>query len=124
MISKGARITAEQKRWESTVREFGCVLFGNDQGEHGAIQIHHVVGLTAKKDGVLIGPWYILSLHWRLHDPRSSHSMNITNRRKDFLAKYGTEKELFLKMISDMREQGRTIPFGADVLSAIKNSHR
>lgn len=124
MISKGARITAEQKRWESTVREFGCVLMGNDQGEYGAIQIHHVVGLTAKQDKVLIGPWYILSLHWRLHDPRSSFTTNITNRRKDFLAEYGSEKELFLKMLSDMQEQGIAIPFGADVLAAIKNSHK
>ena len=124
MISKGAKITAAQKRWEATVRNHGCVCMGDDQGEYGAVQIHHVVGLTARQDKVLIGPWYIIGLHWRLHDPQSSYNLNITNRRKDFLAEYDTEKELFLKMLSDMKGRGIAIPFGGDVLDAIKSSHR
>lgn len=115
-------VPAEILRWEDLVRRSGCCVTGQNQEQptepHG-IQIHHVLGEQARLNGVKVGGWYILPLHWRLHDPNADFPINITRNREGFTTKYGAEKYLFFRMLFAFRVAEIAVPIPGDVLNAI-----
>jgi hypothetical protein len=122
MQSKGNAPSAEQVRWRETVRRVGCIATGGvnaEPTEPGDIQIHHVLGQSAKRDGEAIGHWFILPLHWRLHDIGSDYPVNVTTSKPRFVQQYGSEKSLFMKMIYSLLMAGIALPFDMAVLNAI-----
>lgn len=104
------------------MRRCGCIVTGHHQPEpvepHG-IQIHHVLGEQARRGKVKVGGWYILPLHWRMHDISSGVSVNVTTHRAAFVEKYGSEKFLFFKMLFAFWVAGIAVPVPTDVLNAI-----
>ena len=122
MQSKGNAPSAAQVRWRETVRNVGCIATGDqflEPVDTGMIEAHHCLGASAVRNKVPIGHWYVLPLHWRLHNISSSWFGNITTNKKSFIGTYGTEKSLFMKMIYGFLMAGIEIPFNNDVLNAI-----
>lgn len=113
------RKTAAQKRWEDSVRELGCIATRADPAH---VQVHHVAGFTYQHMGETIGPWFVLPIHWSLHDPNSGDPMNVTHYPKRFCEKYGTQAQLFAKVVYAMSFRGIEIPFSMDVYNAIMQS--
>ena len=92
--------------WREIVRSHGCVL---DMGN--PVQIHHVVGRTAKHNRVDIGHWFILPVSEQAH-------REIERFPKD-------EQKLYFRDICTWHQRVfGELPFGADVLLAIWDWHR
>lgn len=129
MISKNNQPSARQIRWREVVRAYGPIVPGM-----GPVQVHHVVGRSRQirlgLERVHIGHWFLLPLPWSLHDVHSNNPLNITHHRKAFVAEYGDEVSLFLKMVEEIQrpELGLLsllpdgIPFGQTVLDAIQQT--
>lgn len=84
--------TASQCRFMRYMAELGCCI----SPEMWRVQIHHVVGRSAKVKGVgNIGHWFILPLAWRYHDVDSNDPLNVTHRKNAFVAKFGKQSENF-----------------------------
>lgn len=62
MISKGNQPNAAQKRWMDEVAKVGPIVNGS-----GRLELHHVVGVTAKHNKVAIGHYWLLPLPSELH---------------------------------------------------------
>lgn len=121
MMLFGVRKVKEHKDWLSTVSTWaleygGLSVLGFDPCH---IHIHHPKGRKAKHNKVLIGCWWVLPVPIHLHDVHSNHPLNVTHHRKAFEARYGSESELFIKMLNSMRSMGIEIPFGRDVEEAV-----
>ena len=93
MQSKGNAPTAEQKRWREEVRELGCII----SGEQGGIEIHHVLGATAKHNKEDIGHELILPLTAWYH--REDPEQNVTDNKKIFEAIHGSQISLFNRLL-------------------------
>ena len=122
MQSKNNAPSAEQERWRETVRRVGCIATGADLAEPiepGMVEIHHCLGASAVRDKVAVGHWYVLPLHFRLHNIASDYPVNITNDKPRFTQAYGSEKALFMTMIYGFVMAGIALPFEMDVLNAI-----
>jgi len=89
---------AKQKRWLELLSNHGCVV---TQEKHN-IQLHHVVGRSAKYNKLNIGHWWVLPLRIDLHDVHSNHPFNVTHNKKRFETEYGSQKDLFVQMISQI----------------------
>lgn len=110
---------AEEKRWLDRLAQHGCVITGARQ----PIQLHHCMGRAARSQRLHIGRWFVLPLHFDLHDVSSSHPHNVTHRRRAFVEAYGRECDLFLKLCR-LLERAEPLPFGQDVLDAILATRR
>lgn len=119
VVSNTQQPNAAQKRWRETVAGFGCVATHADPAH---CQIHHVVGRTGKHNRVPIGHWFILPLHWRLHDIHSDDKHNVTHYRLAFCRKYGSQRRLFIAMCVALLATGHALPFEMDVLNAIADT--
>lgn len=122
MHSSGNAPNAEQKRWREMVRRVGCICTGGEAQEPTEpvdIEIHHCLGATARVNRVDVGHWYILPLHWRLHNIASDFPDNITRDKIRFTQAFGSEKSLFMKMIYSFLMTGIELPFDIAVLNAI-----
>ncbi len=114
--------SAKQRQWMSDITEWSIcnigLLYGDDY--IGAIpQRHHVLGRSAKHNKVAIGHWFILPVPFELHDVMSNHPENVTHRKKAFIKRFGTQRDLFLTMVESMRDEGYELP-PADVCEAIR----
>jgi len=109
---------AVEKRWLQRVVEHGCVVNGNSQ-----VQVHHSMGREARSQKMFIGRWFVLPLSEWLHDVGSNHPWNITHHRNDFIKQFGSESELWHKMICKLSEQ-EPLPFGEDVINAVLATSR
>jgi hypothetical protein len=85
------KITSAQKLYQSISMGFGCVITGSTQ-----IQLHHVMGRTAKVNKVWVGQWFAIPLHFSLHDVGSNEELNVSHHRHKFTAEYGTQADLWL----------------------------
>ncbi len=115
---------AKQKQWMSDITEWSIsnidLLYGDDY--MGAIpQRHHVLGRSAKHNKVAIGHWFIIPVPFELHDVMSNHPDNVTHRKKSFVKRFGTQRDLFLKMVESMRDDGYELP-PTEVLKAIEDT--
>lgn len=94
MRSKGNQPKAEEKKWLEAIGNQACIVTSSSN-----IQVHHMFGASAKRDKLRVGHWAILPLSVELHDISSNHPHNITLHKKQFVENYGTEIELFSKLI-------------------------
>jgi hypothetical protein len=106
---------AKQRQWESDVAEWAQdnlhFLYGDEYNDsHHRIELHHVVGRSAKRNKVAIGHEFILPVPFMLHNVMSNHKDNVTNFKKNFVKRFGTQRNLFATMIGSMAEQGYIVP--------------
>jgi hypothetical protein len=116
MHSKGNAPTAEQKRWREEVRELGCII----NGEKGGVEIHHVLGATAKHNKQPIGHEFILPLSTWYH--RQCPTLNVTDHKHLFEANFGTQVALFNKLLTLYEfHYEKPVPLNPDVIQAIRD---
>lgn len=96
---------AKQKQWMSDIADWALnnlhKLYGNEYS-FSQIQLHHVLGRSAKNNKVAIGHEFILPVPFDLHDVSSDHPENVTHCKKAFVKRFGTQRELFNVMYKDM----------------------
>ncbi len=116
MQSKGNAPTEAQKQWREEIRELGCIICS----EKGGVEIHHVLGATAKHNKVAIGHEFILPLSTWYH--RECPTLNVTDHKHLFEANFGTQVELFNKLM-DLYEfhYDKPVPLAAEVIDAIRD---
>ena len=127
MRSKNNAPTAAQKKWRSKVADLGCVVCGSTQ-----VQIHHVLGATAKHNKIHIGEWFILPLHPINHSYIDQGIKGLNSLKSDAISRYDEEtlvdpmslhdfeKYLFGKVLRKLQDR----PFGQDVINAISEWSR
>jgi hypothetical protein len=99
-----------QRDWREDVRKLGSAISGQMPCE-----IHHAAGRTAKHNKVHVGHWWIIPLTKAEHDLVPTWVKGRKER----------EKFLFEQICNKYgRRYGRTLPFGDDVINAIKDWHR
>jgi len=98
---KPGQPTAKQKNWREDVRAQGCIL-----RLEGPVQIHHVVGRTARHIKIHVGHWFLLPVSEEGH-------REVEKMSKD------EQKDLFMRVCSRHIYGMRKLPFDADVLFAI-----
>jgi len=113
---------AKQKQWMKDITEWAedniQLVYGVNYF-NANIQRHHVLGRSAKHNKVEIGHWFVLPVPFELHDVSSNHPENVTHRKKDFVKRFGNQRDLFLMMVEDMRDCGYELP-PTDVCEAIR----
>ena len=113
----------EQKKLMSSISEWAsqpkslAMLYG-DEWDMSPIQLHHVLGRSAKHNKVSIGHYFILPVPFALHDVSSNHPLNVTHRKKSFIEKFGSQSGLFQAMHSCMEMDGYEVP-SIEVYNAI-----
>ena len=116
---------AKQKKWMADIAEWSICNVGLLYGEEydGAmVQLHHVLGRSAKHNKVAIGHWFILPVPFELHDVSSNHPDNVTHCKKAFIKRFGKQSDLFNKMAMIMDEQDYETP-DLEVCYAIKGTN-
>ena len=96
---------AAQKQWMSDIAGWAVENIGFLYGQeyNGAlVQLHHVLGRSAKHNKIAIGHWFILPVPYELHDVSGNSIFNVTHHKHSFTNKFGNQRDLFGKMISDM----------------------
>ena len=109
-----------EKDFMDAVIWYGETIGGIVEG-HGRIQIHHVAGKSYKNNKIHIGYWFLLPLPWSLHDPNSPDELNITKYRKRFTDEFGTQRELYFKMVDRLRRNNKPVP-PLDIMGAIADT--
>jgi hypothetical protein len=104
---------AAQKQWMNDITEWAehniQVLYGGEWSNK-PIQRHHVLGRSAKHNKIEIGHWFILPVPFELHDVSSNHPLNVTHNKKAFVKRFGNQRDLFLQMVEEMRDDGYELP--------------
>ena len=111
MATKSAN--AAQKKWMSDIADWAVCNLGLLYGDlyDGAIpQLHHVLGRSAKHSKVAIGHWFVLPVPFELHDVSSNHHFNVTHCKNNFTNQFGSQRDLFQKMVISMIYLGYRIP--------------
>ncbi len=102
-----------QKQWMSDIAEWAenniQILYGNEWSNK-PIQLHHVLGRSAKHNKVAIGHWFILPVPFELHDISSNHELNVTHRKNSFTKEFGKQFQLFEEMCLSMEDYGYNMP--------------
>ena len=113
MQSKGNQPTAHAKRWQQAVRDAGCIITGSDQ-----IHLHHIWGASFKiGGGIWVGQYAVLSYHHLLH---MNGELNVTDHKKAFHDKYGSNADHFEKTLQLVAENNQaTILPPQQVIEAI-----
>lgn len=110
MRSKGNAPTAAQKRFYGKIVDKGCIVCGRQA------EIHHVVGASARSNKIKVGNWYVLPLcYWHHRDPVNDY--NVTNWKNRFEESFGTQHEMFTRMLFLNKDVHGAIDL--DVMSAI-----
>ncbi len=116
MQSKGNAPTTAQKEWREEVRELGCII----SGEKGGIEIHHVLGATAKHNKVPIGHEFILPLTPWYH--RLNPVLNVTDNKHLFELNFDTQVGLFDKLMElYVFHYEKPVPLAPEVIDAIRD---
>lgn len=119
MHSKGNEPSAAQVVWREEVRALGCIV----SREQSGIEIHHVVGASAKHQGQEIGHWFILPLTTWYH--RTNPTLNVTDNKRYFEANFESQVSLFKKLLNLYRFMyDREPPVPAEVIEAIVDLER
>ncbi len=98
---------AKQKQWMKDIASFiGEVglggLYGPEYENRYDFQLHHVLGRSAKHNKVAIGHEFIIPVPVELHDVNSNHPLNVTHRKKAFIAEFGSQSSIFQILYSCM----------------------
>jgi|TARA_R110000851_G_scaffold326213_1_gene494663 hypothetical protein len=115
---------AAQKQWMNDIAEWANnnnlgLLYDYDNGR--GIQLHHVMGRSAKQNKTPIGHWFIIPIPFDLHDVGSSHMHNVTHHKHSFTNRFGNQRDLFNDMVNDMRMEMYQLP-PTEVLEAIRGT--
>lgn len=115
---------AKQKQWMSDIAEWANnnnlgLLYDYDNGR--GVQLHHVLGRSAKQNKVAIGHWFIIPVPFDLHDVGSSHIHNVTHHKHEFTKRFGSQRSLFNDMVNDMRMEMYALP-PTEVINAIMDT--
>lgn len=115
---------AKQKQFMSDVAEWASenihkLYGGMYMGAH--FQIHHVAGRSAKHNKVPIGHEFILPVPIELHDVHSNHPDNVTHFKKNFVKRFGNQRDLFFAMYLDMIANGYQVP-EVEIVEAIRDT--
>lgn len=118
---------AKQKQWMCDIAEWAMenlsAIYGKEYNDGNCdFEIHHVVGRTGKQNKVAIGHEFILPVPFELHNVMSNHPDNVTHFKKNFVKRFGTQRELFKKLVDAMRECGYQVP-SDDILEAIQSTN-
>ena len=111
-----------QKQWMSDIADWASRnmdLFYD--GDTSQVQLHHVLGRSAKHNKVAIGHWFVIPVPFYLHDVSSCHPENVTHCKKSFVRRFGNQRDLFRDMVNDMRMEMYAIP-PTDVLNSIEDT--
>ena len=120
MQSKGNAPTKAQSDWREEVRALGCIV-SMEKGPH--IQIHHVLGATAKHNKVEIGHWFILPLTGWYH--LDNPTLNVTNNKKMLEAQFGSQVNLWLQLLKNYEfHYERPAPVPPEVVESIRDLGR
>jgi hypothetical protein len=116
---------AAQKQWMNDITEWANeslhMIYDGGYAQDGVFQRHHVLGRSAKHNKVAIGHWFILPVPFDLHDVSSNDQYNVTHNKKAFVKRFGSQRDLFLQMVEEMRDGGYELP-PYDVCEAIKGT--
>ena len=118
---------AVQKQWMSDIAQWAdsdlYILYGDDySSDYEPIELHHVTGRASKQNKIAIGHEFILPVPFELHNVMSNHKDNVTNYKKNFVKRFGTQRELFSDMVAIMKAQGYTVP-SDEILNAIGDTN-
>ena len=91
MYSKNYQPSSLQKKWQNAVRYVGCPATGSRQ-----VQVHHIEGASFKIEGVHVGQWLTMAIHWEMHDPNVDHPFHVSKNKKKFYERYGSPYELLV----------------------------
>ena len=115
---------AKQRQWMSDIAEWandGGISFVFGIESTSSIQLHHVLGRSAKHNKIHIGHEFIIPVPYELHDVDSNHHENVTHRKKAFIKRFGTQSSIYQVLISCMEMDGYTVP-SMDIYSAIMDT--
>ena len=114
---------AAQKKWMNDITEWANenihMLYTGGYAQDCNFQRHHVLGRSAKKNKVAIGHWFIIPVPFDLHDISSNDPLNVTHHKHAFTDRFGNQRDLFLQMVEEMRDDGYELP-PLDVCEAIR----
>lgn len=120
MASKPAN--AAQRKWMSDVAEWAEVNIDLIYDGANSIQLHHVLGRSAKHNKIAIGHWFIIPVPYHLHDVSSHHPESVTHCKKEFVKSFGNQRDIFRDMVNDMRMEMYALP-PIEVLNSIMDTN-
>ena len=116
---------AAQKKWMNDITEWASdnihMLYTGGYAQDCIFQRHHVLGRSAKHNKIAIGHWFIIPVPFDLHDISSNHFLNVTHHKHAFTDRFGNQRDLFLEMVEEMRDDGYELP-PFDVCEAIRQT--
>jgi len=119
------KANAAQKQWMSDMAGWAeCnlgLLYGDIYDGSEDIQLHHVLGRSAKHNKVAVGHWFILPVPFELHDVSSNHHFNVTHYKRNFTNQYGMQRDIFNKVYQGLKVCGYEVP-GQEVYDAIMDT--
>ena len=97
------RPTAKQKRFWDWVARQPCIICAREP-----VEVHHVLGSTAKENGVAIGQWCVLPVCHKCH----TDEIPVTDKQTQVL--------LFVRtLLREYWRKFREVPLTADELMAV-----
>ena len=119
------KANAAQKKWMNDITEWANenihMLYDGGYAQDVNFQRHHVLGRSAKNNKVNIGHWFIIPVPFDLHDVSSNNKYNVTHNKKAFVKRFGNQRDLFLEMVKEMRDDGYELP-PHNVCESIRNT--
>jgi len=108
--------TTEKKfrEWEELFRSLGCIITG------GPAQIHHPIGRKGKHNKLLIGPKFIIPLHYDYHMVTGSHPNAYHKNKKGFIKEFGEPSHLFEMCLAKLEDVDWPISISDEELQAIR----
>lgn len=121
MRSKNNAPTPAQRDYWADLVELDCIV------KETHAEIHHVVGASAKHNGISIGNWFVLAISPEIH---RLGVPNLTLSRYAFYEMYGSKASqrvqlgceiemFFLQCRKYMMYYNKPLPFDGEVMSAI-----
>ena len=104
-----------QKKWMTDitdyVNEYGLGdLYGHEYEGRTNIQRHHVVGRTARHNKIHIGHWFIIPVPYELHEPNLKHQFHVGHSKKEFIKKFGNQRDIYEQLVTSMENAGYDVP--------------
>ena len=114
-LKMGKPANTEQRKLMSDIAEYVQEnglgeLYGHDYDGHTNIQLHHVLGRTARHNKIDIGHWFIIPVPFELHDPNVSHKYHVHKCKKAFVRRFGNQRDIYEHLVTIMECQGYAVP--------------
>ena len=126
LIMANKPANTKQKQWLSDIAEWAQDNISKIYGaefDGCAIQLHHVLGRSAKHNKIAIGHEFVIPVPYALHDVNSNHEDNVTRHKHTFTAKFGLQSVIFEMMFINMESQGYDVP-SSEILYSIMDTRK